>query len=320
MQTVSGTFGVLAYAVGAIWGNIVLIYLGAVLVFLLSVIPPFLITEPKTISDNTPSNSATPIQLLEIVAMIKPLWGFVLYDVFALTVQILGISYDHYWPEIIALVIILYFTFETLLARQAKHDDKAGFKKVLAAHSFSWVGVQTMFVFMFAFVQFHFSQLNDEALGKFIATSFLILSCVAAILPALVLEPLSAKFGRIKVHTIAIASMAVSYGLLAMAGGSKWSVFVLMAMLGIGWSSIISLPFAIMSEKVEQSRMGLYMGLFNLSVVLPQLLVSLGVGLLINRMTDKSGVFYVSAFALCLSAIAWWRLIDNSVSERATRE
>ena len=56
--------------------------------------------------------------------------------------------------------------------------------------------------------------------------------------------------------------------------------------------------------------MGLFMGLFNLTVVLPQLLVSLGVGLLINRLADISAVFYVSAIALMLSAIAWSRLVE----------
>ena len=47
MQTISGSFGVLAYAVGATWGNFVLIYLGAGLVFFLSIFAPFFITEPK---------------------------------------------------------------------------------------------------------------------------------------------------------------------------------------------------------------------------------------------------------------------------------
>ncbi|MDD3559650.1 MAG: MFS transporter, partial [Melioribacteraceae bacterium] len=47
MQTISGTFGVLAYVIGAVWNNYVLIYFGVGLVFLLSVIPPIFIEEPK---------------------------------------------------------------------------------------------------------------------------------------------------------------------------------------------------------------------------------------------------------------------------------
>ena len=47
MQTISGTFGVLAYAVGAVWDNYTLIYSGAILVLLLSIIPTFFIEEPR---------------------------------------------------------------------------------------------------------------------------------------------------------------------------------------------------------------------------------------------------------------------------------
>ena len=57
--------------------------------------------------------------------------------------------------------------------------------------------------------------------------------------------------------------------------------------------------------------MGLYMGLFNLSVVLPQLLVSMGIGLFINRIADKSLVFQVSAISLAISAIAWTMVRDR---------
>ena len=55
-----------------------------------------------------------------------------------------------------------------------------------------------------------------------------------------------------------------------------------MALLGIGWAAIVSLPFSIMSQRVDPARIGLYMGVFNLSIVLPQLVVSLGVGRFIS--------------------------------------
>jgi hypothetical protein len=42
-------------------------------------------------------------------------------------------------------------------------------------------------------------------------------------------------------------------------------LYLLMALMGIGWAAIVSLPFSIMSQRVDQSRIGLYMGVFNLS-------------------------------------------------------
>jgi hypothetical protein len=83
------------------------------------------------------------------------------------------------------------------------------------------------------------------------------------------------------------------------------AVYVGMAVMGLGWGAIVSLPFAIFSQCVAPARIGLYMGVFNLSVVLPQLAVSLGVGMLIEHLPDKGSVFLVGAATAALSAIAW---------------
>ena len=88
-----------------------------------------------------------------------------------------------------------------------------------------------------------------------------------------------------------------------------------MALLGIGWAATISLPFAIMSERVAQERMGTYMGLFNLSVVLPQLVASLGIGLAIEAAADKNIVFYIAALCLAISAGCWFGVEDTKAGD-----
>ncbi|MFB0981718.1 MAG: MFS transporter [Alteromonadaceae bacterium] len=311
MQTISGSFGVVAYAVGATWGNFVLIYLGAGLVFVLSIFAPFFITEPKKLVVSQTDTIQEKVSFKMVLMNIKPLWGFIAYDIYAMGLQISGIKTDHYWAEIIAVIITFYFVIITLFAKESSTDNSIGFRKVLVAHSFSWIGVQTMFVFIIAFLQDKMSSLSDDDLGKVIAMSFLILSAVSALLPAFVLEPVAKKIGRVKTHTYCIASMAIGYGLVSAFGDIKEVFYLLMALLGLGWSAIISLPFAIMSEKVEQSRMGLYMGLFNLSVVLPQLLVSLAIGLFISKVADKSVVFQISCVALAISVLAWTKVQEH---------
>ncbi len=325
MQTISGSFGVLAYAIGAYWGNYVLIYFGAVLVLLLSILPPFFIKEPRELTvTHENSNQQQKVSFSDVMLNIKPLWGFIAYDIYAMALQLSGIKTDHYWAELIAAVITLFFVLQTLLTKEQSNKDIAynkqqagliGFRKVLAAHSFSWIGVQTMFVFIFAFLQDKLPNVSNDDLGKIIATSFLILSAVSAVLPALVLEPLAKRIGRVKTHIYCLTTMALGYALVVLLGANTQILYVLMALLGIGWSAIISLPFAIMSEKVEQSRMGLFMGLFNLSVVLPQLLVSMGIGLFINKIADKSLVFEVSAISLAISALAWTLVKENSIEK-----
>jgi maltose/moltooligosaccharide transporter len=91
-------------------------------------------------------------------------------------------------------------------------------------------------------------------------------------------------------------------------------LYMLMAVAGIGWAAVVSLPFAIMTEKIDQSRTGFFMGIFNLSVVLPQLLVSLFVGTIIINSIDKNIIFIISGVSLVLSALFWTMVKEKRIT------
>jgi MFS family permease len=213
------------------------------------------------------------------------------------------------WIAGFCLVLTIVLMLESLLRSEQGLDKAAagaiGFKKVLAAHSFTWIGVQTMFVYMFAYVQDTMPTLGDVDMGRVVSISFLILNAVGALVPVLVLEPITEKIGRVKTHMFSMAIMAAAYAAIVFVGTTPTTIYLLMAVAGIGWGATVSLPFAIMSQKIDQARMGLYMGLFNLSVVLPQLVASLGVGEAVNRAADKSLIFIICAVTLAVSALAW---------------
>jgi MFS family permease len=310
MQTISGTFGVAAYAVGAIWNNYVLIYAGAVIVLLFSIIPPLFITEPRELAeertDDEPPAGGREDSIRSMLLAIRPLWAFLVYDVYAMGLRLAGIHVDHYWAEIACLVATLALVAQALLEKETPgQPGLASFRKVIAAHSFSWVGIQTTFVFLIAYLQQALPDLSDIDLGRVGSTSFLVLNAVGALLPAFVLMPIAHRIGRVKTHALSLACMTAGYVGLYLYGATPLQIYALMAVVGIGWAAIVSLPFAIVSQKVNQARMGLYMGLFNLSVVLPQLVVSLGIALFVSRVADKNLIFAISAGALALSTIAW---------------
>jgi len=317
MQTVSGSFGVGAYAIGAIWDNYVLIYVAVALVLLFSLIPPLLIEEPESLDaeDNAASASADRTSLTGMLSAIQPLWGFLVYDVYAMSLRLAGIEHDHYYAEIVCGILTAILVARALFDRETAGDTGRnhliGFRRVIAAHSFSWIGVQTMFVFMVIYLQNVLTSLNEIDVGRVGSTGFLILSAVGAALPVLALEPLTERIGRVKTHTIALTIMAAGYVGLYLIGSSPMTIYVLMAVVGVGWASIVSLPFAIFSQKIGKNEMGLYMGLFNLSVVLPQLVVSLGISLLISRAADVRIIFLVSAVTLMISALAWTRVRED---------
>jgi maltose/moltooligosaccharide transporter len=259
MQTISGSFGVLAYAIGAIFGNYFLIYFGVILVLLFSIIPLFFIKESKLIhreqTEVNVSSSAT---------------------------------------------------------------DWSQFLKLLFAHSFSWIGVQTMFVYMIGFVEQKLNPADNNETGQILSISFLILNAVGALLPVFILEPITEKIGRVKTHLASVGIMGLGYFGIVLFGTSSLNVWIFMAICGIGWAAIVSLPFAIMSEKVNKSKMGLFMGIFNLSVVLPQLFVSLVIGTFIQNAVDKSIIFIISGTTLIISSVLWIMVKDLPASVSKT--
>ena len=62
--------------------------------------------------------------------------------------------------------------------------------------------------------------------------------------------------------------------------------WLLLSMLGIGfaWASILSLPYALLSDSVPAGKMGVYMGIFNFFIVIPQLVAVSVLGLLVKRL------------------------------------
>lgn len=270
MQTISGSFGVLAYAIGAVFGNYFLIYFAVFLVLAFTIFPSFMVEEKKDLrivetEDETKSKDR-----------------------------------DTNLPE---------------------------FLKVCFANAFSWLGVQTMFVFAIAFISQKInpspenassellSSINDKT-GQIISISFLVLNAVGAVLPKFVLEPITEKIGRVKTQIISVAIMSLGYWGMVFFANTEYSLYFFMMIAGIGWAAIVSLPFAIMSETVDESKMGFFMGMFNLSVVIPQLIVSAVFGTLIQNAEDKSLVFIISGITLAVSALLWLLVKEQKASKK----
>jgi MFS family permease len=180
-----------------------------------------------------------------------------------------------------------------------------------------------MFVYIIAFIQQkYFSGVTDQEIinahsGQIIAIAFAVLNTIGFILPAFVLEPFVEKIGRVKTHIICVAIMSLGYFGIVFLGHTPMILYMLMAVAGIGWAAVVSLPFAIMTEKIDQSRTGFFMGIFNLSVVLPQLLVSLFAGTIIKNATDKNIIFIMSGVSLALSALFWMMVKEKRIAGRA---
>jgi len=268
-------------------------------------------------------------------------WMQTISGFFGVFAYVMGAVFGNYTLIYVGVFIVLLFsvlpmffiheskelilTGEENTAAEKKATNWGELFKLYFAHGFSWIGVQTMFVFIIAYIQQKLiSGTATEAeislqSGQIIAIAFAVLNTVGFILPAFVLEPIAEKIGRIKTHIISVALMSIGYFGIVFFGKAPISLYVLMAVVGIGWAAIVSLPFAIMSEKVDKEKMGFFMGIFNLSVVLPQLFVSLVIGSIIKSAADTNIIFIISGVSLAISAALWVFVTeDKNLSAKKT--
>src|SRR5829696_2763042 len=87
---------------------------------------------------------------------------------------------------------------------------------------------------------------------------------------------------------------------------NKWLLFVSMAGVGIAWASILSMPYVILSTAVPPSRMGVYMGVFNLFIVIPQVVMSFITPYLIKHVLgpDPLRVVLLGGFSMLVAAVS----------------
>lgn len=159
--------------------------------------------------------------------------------------------------------------------------------KICFVQFFTWIGVMSMFIFFTQFsvhtvfgipdlsaaadsVVAKYADLNAQA-TNFASICFAVFNLIC-FLVSIPIGILSTKYGNKKVHMIAVASMALAYILMAFTTDSR-AIMALMAFAGIGWASILSLPFAMLSEYIQKGSEGAVMGIFNIFIAGPQILV-----------------------------------------------
>lgn len=79
-----------------------------------------------------------------------------------------------------------------------------------------------------------------------------------------------------------------------------------MVFVGIAWASILSMPYAMLSNVIPSEKMGFYMGVFNFFIVIPQIIASLGLGLVVKHFLGGDGInaIILGGAAMVLAAVA----------------
>jgi len=132
----------------------------------------------------------------------------------------------------------------------------------------------------------------------------------------------SQKMDRRRLHGLCLALGAL--GLLSIGfihGESQKSLLlVALGLGGIAWASILSMPYAILAGALPPGRMGVYMGIFNFFIVLPEILAALTFGPLVKHLLGGNLVYAVMAggvFMLIAAVLVQFATDDTPPARRA---
>ena len=108
------------------------------------------------------------------------------------------------------------------------------------------------------------------------------------------LPHLSKRFGPRTTHMLCLLAGAAGLGSVSIITSPN---LLLLSMVGVGiaWASTISMPYVMLSTSLPKHRIGVYMGLFNFFIVIPEIVASLGFGWVMNTMLDNNRMAAVVA-------------------------
>lgn len=182
-------------------------------------------------------------------------------------------------------------------------------KAVSLVQFFTWPGLFLMWFYYTTAVAvnvFHGTDASDPVYAEGADFGSLTLSfySVVTFLFSMVLPAIADRLGRKVTHALCLLVGAL--GLFSVNFIREPDMlFLSMACVGIAWASILSMPYAMLSGVLPRDRVGIYMGIFNFFIVLPEIIASLGFGWLMRNVlgNDRLAALSLGSGLMAVAAI-----------------
>ncbi len=171
---------------------------------------------------------------------------------------------------------------------------------------FSWFGLFGMWVYATPAIASHIYGLDIsdthskgfQDAGDWVGVLFGVYNAVSAIY-AFFLPAIAKKVGRKRTHAFSLIIGGLGLMSLYIMPDKDWLILSMIG-VGIAWASILAMPYAILAGSIPARKMGVYMGIFNFFIVLPQILNALIGGPMVKYLYNDKPIF-----ALILSGISF---------------
>jgi maltose/moltooligosaccharide transporter len=171
---------------------------------------------------------------------------------------------------------------------------------------FSWFPLFLMWVYSVPAIAQHYwktpigdaaSEAYNEA-GNWVGICFAAYSVFAAIF-SIMIPTLVRKSNRKTVYAGSLVFGGLSF-ISMYFFQNPYLLLVSMIGIGVAWASILALPYAILSNVLPAKRMGVYMGIFNLTVVIPQIISGLLGGLILRYFFNYQAIYILLLAGVCM--------------------
>jgi maltose/moltooligosaccharide transporter len=198
-----------------------------------------------------------------------------------------NVTYSFYVGAFVLMATMLWTVFSTSEYPPEKStdsvtDEKRGkfiippiMIKLLLVQFFSWFALFSMWVYTTPAVALKFYGTSDANSGVFqnagdwVGILFGIYNGVSAIV-ALMLPVVAKRLSKKTTHAMALAIGGLSL-LSFLVFNDPHLLIIPMIGIGIAWGSILAMPYAMLASSIPPKQMGMYMGLFNMSITIPQI-------------------------------------------------
>ncbi|WP_394269793.1 MFS transporter [Qipengyuania sp.] len=197
-------------------------------------------------------------------------------------------------------------------------------KRLALVQFFSWSALFIMWIYSGPIVSQYFYGSADPATPAYNEGAnwwnliYTVQNAVAAVAALVLLPWLSRRFGKARTHTICLMLGALGFlGYFVLRDPEL--LIVCEVLKGIAWASILAMPYAILASSLPQAKLGIYMGLFNIFIVVPQLLVATVMGSVMKAFfpADPIWTMLFAAASWALAAFAMLRVTVPGEADHA---
>jgi len=192
-------------------------------------------------------------------------------------------------------------------------------RQLALAQMFTWFALFAFFIYATSAVtSYHFGSTDPRSSAynegaNWVGVLMAVYNGVAALV-AFLLPVMARRTSRVTTHIVCLVIGGL--GLCSMyLFRQPQQLLISMAALGLAWASLLTMPYAILSNIVPYRKMGVYMGMFNLFIVIPQILAAALLGLLVRTVFHGHAIDAIVAggISMIVAAGLMLRVKDEKV-------